>query len=219
MLLNYGVGEDSWESLGQQGDPTDHPKGNQSWIFIGRTEAEVETPIVWPSDAKNWLIGKDPDAGEDWRQEEKGTTEDEMVWWHHWLDGLEFQYWPTDCVSIYLLVDIWVVSTFWLLYIMVLWTGCTNNQWNSCCKLFWVHSGKWNCMLCTNFMFDFWGNAIFSSIVATSFYIFSWALIFLFNWKTKWKEFMNHDISFGSVAPVDGLLKQLRVVCSGFSVL
>ena len=63
-----------------------HPKGNQSWIFIGRTDAEAETPIIWP-DAKNWHIRKDPDAGKDWRQEEKGMTEDEMVGWHHQLDG------------------------------------------------------------------------------------------------------------------------------------
>ena len=62
-----------------------HPKGNQSWIFIVRTDAEADAPILWPLDAKNWLIGKDPDAGKDWRQEEKGTTEDEMVGWHHWL--------------------------------------------------------------------------------------------------------------------------------------
>ena len=62
-----------------------HPKGNQSWIFIGRTDAEAETPILWPSDAKNWLIWKDPDIGKDWRQEEKGTTEDELVGCHHQL--------------------------------------------------------------------------------------------------------------------------------------
>ena len=62
-------------------------KGNQSWIFIGRTDAKAETPILWPPDVKNQLIGKDCDAGKDWRQEEKGTTEDEMVGWHHWLDG------------------------------------------------------------------------------------------------------------------------------------
>ena len=62
-----------------------HPKGNQSWIFILRTNAKAETPILWPPDGKNWLIGKDPEAGKDWRQEEKGTTEDEMVGWHHWL--------------------------------------------------------------------------------------------------------------------------------------
>ena len=61
----------------------DHPKRNQSWIFIGRTDAEVETPVFWPPDVKNWLIGKDPDAGKDWRQEEKGMREDEMVGWHH----------------------------------------------------------------------------------------------------------------------------------------
>ena len=68
-----------------------NPKGNQSWIFIGRTDAEIETPILWPPDAKNWLIGKDPDAGKDWRQEEKVTTEDEMVGWHHGLNGHEFE--------------------------------------------------------------------------------------------------------------------------------
>ena len=67
-----------------------NPKGNQSWIFIGRTDAEAETPILWPLDVKNWLIGKDPDAGKDRRQEDKGTKEDEMVGWHHRLDGHEF---------------------------------------------------------------------------------------------------------------------------------
>ena len=68
-----------------------HPKGNQSWMFIGRTDAEAETPIIRPPDVKNWLIGKDPHAGKDWRQEEKGMTEDEMVGWHHWLNGHEFE--------------------------------------------------------------------------------------------------------------------------------
>ena len=67
------------------------PKGNQSWIFIGRTDAEAEAPILWPPSVKNWLIGKDPNAEKDWRQEQKGMTEDEMVGWHHWLDGHEFQ--------------------------------------------------------------------------------------------------------------------------------
>ena len=71
-----------------------HPKENQSWVFIGRTDAEAETPILWPPDAKNWLIVKDPDAGKDWRQEDKGMTEDEMVGWHHQLSGLEFEYTP-----------------------------------------------------------------------------------------------------------------------------
>ena len=68
-----------------------HPKGSQSWIFIGRTDSEAVAPILWPPDAKNWLLGKDPDAGKDWRWEEKGTTEDEMVGWHHWLNGHEFE--------------------------------------------------------------------------------------------------------------------------------
>ena len=68
-----------------------HPKGNQSWIFIGRTGAETETQILWPPDAKNGLIGKDPDAGKDWMQEEKGMTENEMVGWHHWFNEHEFE--------------------------------------------------------------------------------------------------------------------------------
>ena len=68
-----------------------HPKGNQSWIFLDRTDAEAESPILWPPDVKSWLIWKDPDAGKDWRQEDKGTTEDEMAGWHHWLNGHEFE--------------------------------------------------------------------------------------------------------------------------------
>ena len=68
-------------------------KGNQSWIFIGRTDAEAEIPILWPLDGKSWLIGKDPDAGKDLGKEEKGTIEDEMVRWHHWLNGHEFELW------------------------------------------------------------------------------------------------------------------------------
>ena len=71
-----------------------HPKGDQSWVFIGRTDAEAESPILWSPCAKSWLIGKDPDAGKDWRQEETGTTEDEMVGWHHWLKGHGFGWTP-----------------------------------------------------------------------------------------------------------------------------
>ena len=67
-----------------------HPKGDPSWVFIGRTDVEAETPILWSPDAKNWLIWKDPDVGKDWGQEEKGTIEDEMVGWHHQLNGCEF---------------------------------------------------------------------------------------------------------------------------------
>ena len=68
-----------------------HPKGDQSWVFIGRTDVEAEAPILRPPDAKSWLIGKDPDAGKDWRQEEKETTKDEMVGWDHQLNGHEFE--------------------------------------------------------------------------------------------------------------------------------
>ena len=71
-----------------------HPKGDQSWVLIGRTDAESETPRLWPPDVKSWLIGKDPDAGKDRRQEEKGMTEDEMVGWHHWLNGHGFGWTP-----------------------------------------------------------------------------------------------------------------------------
>ena len=74
-----------------------NPKGNQSWIFIGRIDAEADTPILWPPDSKKWLTGKDPDAGKDWGQEEKGTTEYEVVGWHHLLDGHEFEQAPGAC--------------------------------------------------------------------------------------------------------------------------
>ena len=67
-----------------------HPKGDHSWVFFGRTDVEADAPIFWPPDAKGWLIWKDPDVGKDWRQEEKVTTEDEIVRWHHWLNGHEF---------------------------------------------------------------------------------------------------------------------------------
>ena len=71
-----------------------YPKGDQSWVFIGRTDVEAETPILWPPDVKSWLIWNDPDAGKDWGREEKGMTEDEMVGWHHQLDGYEFGWIP-----------------------------------------------------------------------------------------------------------------------------
>ena len=73
-----------------------NPKGNQPWIFTGRTVAEAEAPVLWPPDAKSWLIRKDPEAGKDWRQEEKGMTEGEMVGWYHWLNGREFEQAPRD---------------------------------------------------------------------------------------------------------------------------
>ena len=94
MLLNCGVGEDSCESNGLQGDQPVNPKRNQPWIFIGRADAKAEALILWLPDWKNWLmIGKDPDAVRDWRQE-KEMTEDEMVGWHHWLNGREFEQVP-----------------------------------------------------------------------------------------------------------------------------
>ena len=94
MLLNCGVGEDSWESLYCKEIQPVHSKGDQPWVFFGRNDAKAETPVLWPPHAKSWLIGKDSDAGRDWGQEEKGTTEDEMAGWYHWLDGREFEWTP-----------------------------------------------------------------------------------------------------------------------------
>ena len=91
MLSNCGAGEDPWESLGMQGFWTSQSYRNQSWIVFGRTDAQAEAPILWPSDAKNWLIRKGPDGGKDWRQE-KGMTEDEVVARHHWSNGHEFEW-------------------------------------------------------------------------------------------------------------------------------
>ena len=94
MPLNCGVEKDPWyldRPLDCKEIQPVHPKGNQSWVFIGRTDAEAETPLRWPPDAKRWLTWKDPDAGTDWRWEKKGSTEDEMVGCHHWLNGHEFE--------------------------------------------------------------------------------------------------------------------------------
>ena len=91
MFLHCGAGEDCLESLDSKEIKPTNPKGNQPWVFIGRTDAEAESPILWPPDAKTQLIGKDLDAGKDWEQEETGATEDEMVGWHHWLNGHEFE--------------------------------------------------------------------------------------------------------------------------------
>ena len=91
MLLNCGVEKTLESPLDCQEIQPVHPKGDQSWVFIGRTDVDVEAPIVWPPDAKSWLIWKDPDAGKAWRQEEKGATEDKMVAWHHQLDWHEFE--------------------------------------------------------------------------------------------------------------------------------
>ena len=93
MLSNRGVGEDSSSPLDSKEIQTIHSRGSQSWILIGKTDAEAEAPMRWLLDVKNWLIWKDPDAGNDWRQE-KGMTEDEMVGWHHWLNGREFEQVP-----------------------------------------------------------------------------------------------------------------------------
>ena len=94
MLLNCGVGENSWKSLALQGDPTSPFWRKSALKFFGRNDAKAEAPVLWPPHVKSWLTGRDSDAGRDWGQEEKGTTEDEMAGWHHWLDGREFEWTP-----------------------------------------------------------------------------------------------------------------------------
>ena len=106
MLLNCGVGEDSWESLGLQEIQPVHPEGDQSWVFIGGTDAEAETPVLWPLHAKSWLIGKDPDAGRDWGQEDKG-----MRGWDGWMASPTLWTW------------VWVNSGSWW------WTGRPGVVW------------------------------------------------------------------------------------------
>ena len=119
-----------------------HPKGNQSWIFIGRTDAEAEAPILWPPDVKNWLTGKDPDAGKDWRQKEKQTTEDEMVAWHHRLYGYKFEQAPAvgdgygrlACFSLWVLkesdITEWINRTQDILINLFLATLCFDTTFN-----------------------------------------------------------------------------------------
>ena len=103
---------------GQEIQPV-NPKGNQSWIFNGRTDAETEAPILWPPDGKSQLIGKNPDAGKDWRQEEKGTAEDEMIEWHHWLNGHLSNLWEivkdTEawCAAVHGVTESWTRLSDW----------------------------------------------------------------------------------------------------------
>ena len=94
MLLNCGVGEDSWESLDCKEIQLVHSEGDQPWIFFGRNDAKAETPVLWPPHSKSWLIGRNSDAGRDWGQEEKGKREDEMAGWHHRLNGHKFEWTP-----------------------------------------------------------------------------------------------------------------------------
>ena len=103
-----------------------HPKGDQSWVFIGRPDVEAEAPILWPPDVKSWLIWKDPDAGKDWGQEEKEMTEDEMVGWHHWLNGHGFGWTPevSDgqevwCAAVHGVAKSWTRLSDWTELILI----------------------------------------------------------------------------------------------------
>ena len=155
MLLNCGVGEDSWESLGLQVDPASTSK--MKWVLNihWRTDVVAETPILWLPDAKNWLIGKYPDAGKDWKWEEKGITEEEMAGWHHRLNRYEFElakgvWWWTRGILISdsstfskSTLNIWKFIVHVLLkpglenfehYIASLWDECI-------CAVFWTFFG------------------------------------------------------------------------------
>ena len=160
MLLNCGVGEDSWESLGLQGDPTSPFKGDQPWVFTGRTDAKAETAIVWPSHAKSWLIGKDSDAERDWGQEENGTTEDEMAGWHHWLDGREFEWTPGGGGG----QEGLACCNSW---------GCRESDmtewlnWTEEIKLNKKHLNKWFKITLNLFYFVFWSVKLFLKCIAS----------------------------------------------------
>ena len=116
MLWNCGVGDDYWSSLDCKEIQPVHSKGDQSRVFFGRTDAKAETPVLWPPHAKSWLIGKDSDAGRDWGQEEKGTTEDGMAGWHHRLDAHEFGWTPGvgDGHELHAAVHVVAKSQTWL---------------------------------------------------------------------------------------------------------
>ena len=125
-----------------------HLKGDQSWMFIGRTDAEAETPVLWPPDVKSWLIGKDSDAGRDWGQEDKGTTEDEMAGWHHWLDGHESEWTPGvgDGQGGLVCCDSWgrkeSDTTEWLT-----WTIGLMGPQNKDCLIFIIKTHFWICLI------------------------------------------------------------------------
>jgi len=158
MLLNCGVGEDSWESLDCKEIKWVNPQGNQSWIFIRRTDAEAETLILWLPDAKNWVIGKDPDAGKDCRQVEKVMTEDEMVGWHHQLNGHEFEQAPGvgDVQGSLVCCSPWGsqrVRDDWV----------TELNWTSLCGRIYL----WSCL---SLYFCFWGGFCFSLLIQFHYY-------------------------------------------------
>ena len=145
MRLNCGVGEDSWESLGlcKEIQPA-HSKGDQSWVFFGRTDAKAETPVLWPPHAKSWLFGKDSAAGRDWGQEEKGTTEDEMAGWHHWLDGHEFGSWRWTrrpgvlrFMGLHRVGHDWVTELNWTLCLKIVLFGTWVTAWISSSFCYW----------------------------------------------------------------------------------
>ena len=129
MLLNCGAGEESWKSLDSKEIKPVNPKGNQSWIFIGTTDNEVEVRMLWPPGVKSWLIGKAPDARKVWGQVEKGATEDEMVRWHRWLNGHESEQTLGDSEGQGSLM----CCSPWGCKQSDMTEGLNNNKWSSVC--------------------------------------------------------------------------------------
>ena len=147
MLLNCRVGEDYESPLDWKEIQPVHSEGNQPWDFFGRNDAKAETPVLWPPHAKSWLVGKDSDAGRDWGQEEKGTTEDEMAGWHHWLDGRESEWTPAvgDGQGGLACCNSWgrkeSDTTQWLNWTELKWTSKWNMVWWSLLidQLQWIY--------------------------------------------------------------------------------
>ena len=149
MLLKCGVGEDSWESLGLQGDLTS-PFWRSALGFLWRNDAKAKTPVLWPPHAKSWLTGKDSDAEMDWGQEEKGTTEDEMAGWHHWVNGLESEWtpglWWTGRPGVLRFMGSqrvghdWATELNWTMYQTLFWN--LGEQWKKICKNSFPHAAQ-----------------------------------------------------------------------------
>ena len=160
MFLNCGVGENAWESLGQQGNPTSPSWRKSVWIFFGRTDVEAESPILWPPGVKTWVIWKDPDAGKDWRREEKGTTEDEMVGWHHQLDGHEFE-WLWELVidreawraAVYGVTNSWTRLNDWTELALMTISFCLSEKFFVSPSILNDNLAEWNVLDCRVFLF------------------------------------------------------------------